>query len=163
MTRKISIYAVVAVLAFGALFASGYWLVQRRSAQQCSICGRPIKPEAQVTAEIGGRRRKVCCAHCALTEGRQENKPVRFLEVTDYRTGNGLDPQRAWYVDGSRVVACEHDMAKMGEMKHTDQMSFDRCSPGTFAFADRRQAEAFVAENGGAVHDLTEMLREIQQ
>ncbi len=162
MSRKTYIFAVVAGLAFGVLFAGGYWLIQRRSAEWCSICQRHIKPEAHVVVEIGGKRRNVCCAHCALTEGRQENKPVRFIQVTDYRTGKGLDPQHAWFVDGSRVVACEHDMAKMGEMKRMDQMAFDRCSPGTFAFAERESAEAFVAENGGVVHNLAEMVREIQ-
>jgi hypothetical protein len=163
MAKKASMYALVAVLVFGALFAGGYWLVQRRSAELCGICRRHIKPEARVVVEIGGHRRNVCCAHCALTEGLQEKKPVRFIKVTDYPTGKGLDPQHAWYVDGSRIVACDHDMAKMGEMKRTEEMSFDRCSPGTFAFASRKSAEAFVAANGGAVHDLAEMLREIQQ
>jgi hypothetical protein len=162
MAKKASIYAAVAVLVFCALYAGGYWLIHRRSEQLCSICQRHIKREAHVVVEIGGHRRDVCCAHCALTEGRQENKPVRFIEVTDYRTGKGLDPQRASYVDGSRVAACEHDMAKMGEMKQMDQMAFDRCSPGTFAFADRQAAEAFAAENGGVVHNLAEMVREIQ-
>jgi hypothetical protein len=162
MAKKASIYGVIALLVFCAIYAGGYWLIHKRSTEQCSICQRPIKREAHVIVEIGGRRRDVCCAHCALTEGRQENKPVKFIEVTDYRTGKGLDPQRAWYVDGSRVVACEHDMAKMGEMKHTDQMAFDRCSPGTFAFADRNAAEVFVAENGGVVHDLPQLVKGIQ-
>jgi hypothetical protein len=54
-------------------------------------------------------------------------------------------------------------MAKMGEMKHADQMAFDRCSPGTFAFAERKVAESFVAENGGEIHDLAQMVREFQQ
>lgn len=116
MAKKASIYAAVVGLALCALFAGGYWLMHRRSAELCSICQRHINPEAHVVVEIGGRRRDVCCAHCALTEGRQENKPVKFIEVTDYTTGKGLDPQHAWFVDGSRVVACEHDMAKMGEM-----------------------------------------------
>jgi hypothetical protein len=162
MAKKASIYGVAAVLLFCALYAGGYWLMHRRSAELCSICQRHIKPEAHVVVEIGGHRRDVCCAHCALTEGRQENKPVRFIQVTDYRTGKGLDPQRAWFVDGSRVVACEHDMAKMDEMKHTDQMSFDRCSPGTFAFVDRQAAEAFVAENGGVIHNLAQLMAEVQ-
>jgi hypothetical protein len=163
MAKKASIYGAVAVLVFCALYAGGYWLIHRRSAELCSICSRHIKPEAHVVVEIGGHRRDVCCAHCALTEGRQEHKPVKFIEVTDYPTSKRLDPQRAWYVDGSRVVACEHDMGKMGEMKHTDQMAFDRCSPGTFAFADRKVAEAFVAENGGVIHDLAQLVREFQQ
>jgi hypothetical protein len=163
MVKKASIYAAVAVLVFCALYAGGYWLIHQRSAELCSICQRHIKREAHVVVEIGGRRRSVCCAHCALTEGRQENKPVRFIEVTDYHTGKGLDPQRAWFVDGSRVAACEHEMANMSEMKQTDQMSFDRCSPGTFAFADRNAAEAFVAQNGGVIHDLAQLMREARQ
>jgi hypothetical protein len=162
MAKKASIYGAFAVLVFCALYAGGYWLIHRRSAELCSICQRHIKPEARVVVEIEGHRRNVCCAHCALTEGRQENKPVRFIEVTDYRTGKGLDPQHAWFVDGSRIVACEHEMAKMDEMKHTDQMSFDRCSPGTFAFADRQAAEAFVAENGGVIHNLAQLSAEVR-
>jgi hypothetical protein len=163
MARKSSIYAAVAVLVFCALAVGGYRLVHRRSAELCSICSRHINAEARVVVEIDGHRRNVCCAHCALTEGRQEHKPVRFIEVTDYPTGKGIDPQRAWYVDGSRVVACEHDMAKMGEMKQMDQMAFDRCSPGTFAFADRKAAETFVAENGGVIHDLAQLTIEAQR
>jgi hypothetical protein len=97
-----------------------------------------------------------------VTEALQEHKPLRLIQVTDYRTGAQLDPQRAWYVDGSRIVACEHDMAKMDEMKRSEQVSFDRCSPGTFAFRDREAADAFVAENGGVVRDLAELLREVQ-
>jgi hypothetical protein len=122
MAKKASFYGFVAVLVFCALYAGSYWLMHQRSEQLCSICQRHIKSEARVVVEIGGKRRTVCCAHCALTDGRQENKPVRFIQVTDYRTGKSLDPQRAWYVDGSRIVACEHDMAKMGEMKQMDHL-----------------------------------------
>jgi hypothetical protein len=104
----------------------------------------------------------VCCAHCARTEGQQENKPVRFLEVTDYPTGRALSPQEAWFVDGSRVMACEHRMAVTDESKHAEQMVFDRCSPGTFAFRDRTAADEFVAENGGTVMRLAEFMREGQ-
>jgi hypothetical protein len=163
MAKKASIYGAIAVLVFCALYAGGYWLIHRRSSELCNICQRHIKPQAHVVVEIGGHRRDVCCAHCALTEGRQENRPVRFIEVTDYISGKRLDPQRAWFVDGSRVEACEHDMAKMGEMKQMDQMSFDRCSPGTFAFADHKAAEEFVADNGGEIHDLAQLLKEVQQ
>ena len=40
-------------------------------------------------------------------------------------------------------------MTQMDEMKQAEQLAFDRCSPGTFAFATREDAEAFVAQNGG--------------
>ncbi len=161
MAKKASVYAGLTLVALAVLLASGYWVMQQRDEAMCGICQRHIHPEARVVADIGGHRRTVCCAHCAITEGRQEGKPVRLIEVTDYPTGQKLKPEDAWYVDGSRVVACEHDMAKMDEMKQAAQVSFDRCSPGTLAFHDRDAAAAFAAENGGVVLRLPELLREV--
>ncbi len=158
MARKVSTAAIVLlVVVAGSLFA-GIWLVHQRSEQLCGICSRHISPKAGVIAEVGGHRRHVCCAHCAVTEGLQEHKPVRLVEVTDYNSGRKLDPAQAWYVDGSRIVACEHDMTAMDEMKQVQQLSFDRCSPGTFAFATRADAEAFATANGGVVRTMNEML-----
>jgi len=141
----------------GALLGGGY-MVKRRSETVCGFCQRHISPQSAVIAEVGGRRRHVCCAHCAITEGFQRHQPVRLIEVTDYNSGRKLAPEQAWYVDGSRVVACTHDMMRMGEMKQMQQADFDRCSPGAFAFSTRAAADAFVAVNGGAVRTLQEML-----
>ena len=159
MKKKAFIYVLGLVVTAG-LFAAGYQVVKERSEASCGICQRHINKRARVVAEIGGRKRVVCCAHCARTEGLQENKPVHFLEVTDYTTGKGINPEQAWFVDGSRVMACEHKMAVTDESKHAEQMVFDRCSPGTFAFRDRAAAVAFVAENGGTVMRLAEFMRE---
>jgi hypothetical protein len=158
MARKVSIAAVVLLVVIGGLLITGEWSLHRRSEEVCGICARHINPQAGVIAKIGGRRHHVCCAHCAVTEGLQEHKPVRLIEVTDYSSGRKLDPGLAWYVDGSRIVACEHDMTRMGEMKQVQQAAFDRCSPGTFAFASRGEADAFAAKNGGTVLAMKEML-----
>jgi hypothetical protein len=158
MTRKVSITALVLLVLVGGLLIAGEWRLHRTSEQVCGICERHISPQAGVIAEVGGRRHHVCCAHCAVTEGLQEHKPVRLIEVTDYRSGRKLVPSQAWYVDGSRVVACMHDMSRMEDMKQVAQATFDRCSPGTFAFSSRADAEAFVRENGGALRNLQEML-----
>ncbi len=162
MAKKASLYASIAVVVLAGLFAAGYFVVRGRAEATCGICARHINPKSRVVAEVGGKRRVVCCAHCAITEGRQERQPVRLIEVTDYNTGAPLDPAHAWYVDGSRVVACEHDMTKMDEMKHAEPMAFDRCSPGTFAFRDRQSADAFVAQNGGVVRSLGELMEDVQ-
>ena len=162
MMKKASIYASLVLVVVAGLFACGYWLINRRTEAVCGFCQRHVHPQAGVVAEVGGRRRVVCCAHCARTEGQQENKPVRLIQVTDYVTGQKLDPEQAWYVDGSRKVACEHTTAITDETKHAEQLVFDRCSPGTYAFRDRKAAEAFVAENGGLVLRLPEFLREGQ-
>ncbi len=158
MARKVSIAAIVLLVIIGGLLLVGEWSLHRRSQQFCNICQRHINPQAAVIAEIGERREHVCCAHCAVTEGLQEHKPVRLIEVTDYGTGNKLDPRHAWYVEGSRIVACEHDMTRVDAMKQVAQATFDRCSPGTFAFASRGEAEEFAAKNGGEVRNLEQVL-----
>ena len=162
MKNKSFIYVVAFLVVTAALFAGGYRVVKQRSEASCGICQRHINQRARVVAEIGGRRRIVCCAHCARTEGHQENKPVRLIEVTDYPTGERFNPHDAWFVDGSRVIACEHKMPTTNETKHAEQMVFDRCSPGTFAFRDRKAADAFVADNGGVVLRLSEFMGEVQ-
>jgi hypothetical protein len=158
MARKVSISAIVLLVIVAVLLVAGEWSVHKHSEEVCGICARHINPQAGVMAEIGGVRHHVCCAHCAVTEGVQERKPVRLIEVTDFSTGRKLDPSHAWYVDGSRIVACVHDMTRMNEMKQIEKTSFDRCSPGTFAFASRGDADTFAAKNGGAVLDMKHML-----
>ncbi len=162
MAKKASVYAGLALLVLAGLFAGGYSLVHRRSETVCGFCQRHINPRSRVVAQVGAERRTVCCAHCAVTEARQQHQPLRLIEVTDYPTGSKVNPEQAWYVDGSRVVACEHDMARMDVTKHAEQLAFDRCSPGTFAFRERKAAEAFVEQNGGVLRRLPELLAEAQ-
>ncbi len=162
MAKKVSIAALVLLLVVGGLLALGNWSLKRRAETYCGFCNRPIKAELAVIAEVGGRKRKVCCARCAITEARQENKQLRLISVTDYSSRTKIAPEQAWYVEDSRAIACDHDMAMMDETKHAQQLSFDRCSPGTFAFARREDADAFVAKNGGVVRRLAEMLGEVQ-
>ncbi len=162
MMKKASIYASLVLVLAAGLFAGGYWLMHRRSQAQCGFCQRHINPKAHVVAEVGGQRRHVCCAHCAVTEARQEKKPLQLIAVTDFPTGKMVSPEGAWFVEDSHMIACEHDMSRMDESKHAEQLAFDRCSPGTFAFRDRRAAEAFVSQNGGVLRSLPEVLAEAQ-
>ena len=113
-----------------------------------------------VTAEIAGKRTQACCARCAISEANQQHKPIRLIEVHDYRTGKGILPANAWFVEGSRVIACYHDMTRMGDHKDMQEMAFDRCSPGTLAFANKAEADAFVAQNGGIFLSLGQLMSE---
>jgi hypothetical protein len=162
MAKKASIYSAIVVAIAAGLFGGGYWVVNQRSQTQCGFCQRHINPMAHVVAEVGGRRRDVCCAHCAVTEARQEKQSLHLIAVTDYPSGKMVSPDGAWFVEDSRVIACLHDMSKMDESKHAEHLAFDRCSPGTFAFRDRKAAEAFVAQNGGTLRSLAEVLAEAQ-
>jgi hypothetical protein len=160
MAKKASIYSAIVLIVIAGLFAGGYMLMIRRSQTQCGFCRRHINAKAHVVAEVGGQRRDVCCTHCAVTEALQEKKPLRLIAVTDYPTGKMVSPEGAWFVEDSRLVACEHDMSKMDESKHAEHLTFDRCSPGTYAFSDRKGAEEFVAQNGGVLRNLHEVLAE---
>jgi hypothetical protein len=113
-----------------------------------------------VSAEIAGKRTQVCCARCAVTEANQEHKPLHLIEVHDYPSGETLSPERAWFVEGSRVKSCEHDAMRMNDMKNTEELTYDRCSPGTFAFADKPDADAFVTKNGGNIVSYAQLMGE---
>lgn len=158
MARKVSYAALGLLVIVAGLLIFGEWSLQRRSEEVCGFCARHIHRQAGVIAEIDGKRHHVCCAHCAVTEGLQEHKRVKLIEVTDYNSGRKLDPAHAWYVDGSGLVACTHDMTRMDDMKRVESTMFDRCSPGTFAFATHDDADAFAGKNGGVVRSLGEML-----
>jgi nitrous oxide reductase accessory protein NosL len=162
MARKYSMGAIALLILIALFLAAGEWLVNDRSEKVCGFCNRPIQAHLGVIAEVGGQRRHVCCARCALSESRQQRKPLRLLSVTDYASGKSIAPEQAWYVDNSRAFACNHDMSMMDETKHAQTLAFDRCSPGTFAFAQRKDADAFVATNGGVVRRLSEVLGEVQ-
>jgi hypothetical protein len=49
---------------------------------------------------------------------------------------------------------------RMDEMKHGEDLAFDRCSPGAFAFAKKEDAEAFIAQNGGQILSMEQLLGE---
>ena len=93
-------------------------------------------------------------------EANQRRKSIRLLEVSDYRSGKQISPSNAWFVEGSRVIACTHDMTRMGENKDMQDMQFDRCSPGTLAFAGKPDADEFTAQNGGTVLSLEQLMSE---
>lgn len=71
-----------------------------------------------------------------------------------------MGPDKAWFVEESRAIVCERDMAKLDDSKRVERLAFDRCSPGTLAFGDRKEAEAFVEQNGGNLRSLSELLAE---
>jgi len=149
------VVAAVGILTFG-------WLryVAHPAPVACGYCRRPLHANSMVTAEISGKQTQACCARCAISEANQQREPIRLIEVHDYHTGKAFPPAEAWFVEGSRVTVCEHDMANMGEHKDMPNMVFDRCSPGTLAFANKPEADAFVIENGGAVLSFDQLMKE---
>ena len=159
-TKKKAGLAVFALVALALLAVGGYEYQQSRTPQTCGFCQRPLRNRLWVIAEIDGDRRRVCCPQCAVSESRQERKEVRLIMAHDYASGKELDPKQAWYVNESRAVACSHDGMRMDEMKQSETLAFDRCSPGAFTFAKKEDAQAFIAQNGGQLLNLEQLLRE---
>ncbi len=128
----------------------------------CTYCLRPLKANVRVIAEIAGKRAEVCCARCAITEANQQQKSLRLIEVHDYLTGAALTPGQAWFVEGNQVTTCSRNEMRMDEMKETQTRQFDRCSPGTVAFANKAEADSFAERNGGAVVSYAALMREVR-
>jgi hypothetical protein len=118
---KFSRFALIGILLVAAGGALYGWFryVSHPTPVACGYCQRPLRANLRVTAEIAGRRAQVCCARCAISEANQEHKPLRLIEVHDYPTGKAISPNRAWFVEGSRAMACDHDAMRMDEMKQT--------------------------------------------
>ncbi|HEY5175217.1 MAG TPA: hypothetical protein VII95_06590 [Terriglobales bacterium] len=152
--------AIFIVIVAGIAALGWYTFGSYRNSQQCGYCERPLQDRLRVVAEIDGKRRDVCCPQCAVSEARQEHKPVRLIGVRDYSTAKVIDPAQAYYVNDSRAIACTHPAMRMDDMKHTEPTAFDRCSPGAFAFAKKEDAEDFVAANGGQILRLEQLLAE---
>jgi hypothetical protein len=150
--------AVLGIVVLGMLALGWFEYREFHTPKQCGFCQRPLQDRLRVVVEIGGKRREACCPQCAVSESRQEHKPIRLISVRDYSTAKVIDPAQAYYVNHSRALACTHDQMHMDEMKHDDPLMFDRCSPGAFAFAKKEDAELFIAQNGGQILSMEELL-----
>ncbi len=151
MTLKPLIVVLTVVFLIAGVGYAGWKYVQEREKQVCSACHRPIHQNARTLASVGGKRIAYCCPACALTEQRQTGRGVNLVSVTDYESGNPIDPESAFLVRGSDVNACVRHTATPDPDKHPMESHFDRCSPGVLAFATKPAAESFAREHGGQV------------
>ena len=126
MNSRRTVLTVIFLVVAGAGVIGWLRFVVHPTPVACRYCNRPLHTNSMVTAEIAGKRTQACCARCAISEANQQHKPIRLIEVHDYRTGKGILPANAWFVEGSRVIVCEHGMANMGEHKNMPDMVFDR-------------------------------------
>jgi hypothetical protein len=161
MPKSILSKTLTSIVVLALISAAGYWLLQRTLPAECKVCHREIHAAARAVIEVDGKRETVCCVRCAMTLDEQEQKPIRLVEVTDYVRRTPLRPNDAFYVEGSRIVLCQSHEPHVDETKHPQERVFDRCEPSVYAFARREEADAFAAENGGAVVRLDQLMKEI--
>lgn len=156
-----SLIAGIIALAFVAGAAVGAWYALReRPPAFCEIDNRPIHGNMQTLVKVNGKRLHACCARCPLTLLSQEGVRVEILEVTDYLSGGRLAADEAYYVEGSRIEVCSGPRLSREEGVTPFARLFDRCVPSLLAFEREDQARAFLAENGGRLKRLKELMRE---
>ena len=145
----------LAVLALVALVTGlGYTAFRNyrhAQAEECYACQRPIHEHSRTVAIVDGKARTFCCPACALSEHRQEGKPIQITELTDYQTGAKLSPNGAFLVRDSEVNMCVRAHSMMDADKQAAPLQYDRCLPGLLAFASKDQAAQFAREHGGEV------------
>jgi hypothetical protein len=163
MHRKTIFAGIVSLGAVLALLGGGWYLVNRRNAEVCPFSGRRIHPQTRALVSIGGRRYQTCCVRCAIIEAQQTGKPLRVLKVADFETTKLLDPDKAWFVEGSQVNLCMSmsPAAVSPGRESVYRRAFDRCSPSVYAFANEQQARAFIVQRGGVLKHLKDLQQEI--
>ena len=80
-----------------------------------------------------------------------------MVELTDYYSDSGIEPQEAFLVVGSAVNHCLRAAPLLDQRKATSHLEFDRCSPSVLAFSSQAQARDFLAKNGGSLSTLDEL------
>jgi nitrous oxide reductase accessory protein NosL len=167
MEEAMSKKGKAAALALSLLFlvaiaAGGYWLLQETQAKTCPICARSIHPHSSAMVLIDKKPVKVCCIRCGITHNFQVGKPGEVVEVTDFLSDRPMKPDAAYYVEGSQVSMCDpHESGLIDQTKHPYSRIFDRCEPSTYAFAHRKDAEAFVHQSGGKLLTWDELKKEV--
>lgn len=162
MVTQRNVILLLSALAVAGALLGGYWVVLRSQPELCAACHRHISEKSRAVVEVSGRREPVCCVRCGLTIERQEHQPVKLTEVTDYNSSKPLAPDTAYYVEGSRVMLCEHHEGLVDPAKRPYEVVFDRCMPSVFAFARQEEASAFAASNGGSVLRLSQVIEEVE-
>ena len=127
--RRIALIAIFLAVVGSAGFA-WFRFIAHPKPVACGYCNRPLHARLSVTAEIDGKRAEVCCARCAIAEANQQQRPLKLVAVHDYLSGRSISPAGAWFVEGSRTMACDHDAMRMNEMKGTEELAFEQISPG---------------------------------
>lgn len=124
------------LVLFQLFLVSGWAIAEER--ESCRVCGMYIDEYQKTAAELvykDGKKEYTCGVACMLREIEDAGGISAFesVKVHDWVSGKLVDAETATYVIGSKVIP---DMV-----------------PNYIAFANRDEAEAFVAKEGGEVID----------
>jgi copper chaperone NosL len=134
MKRKIFSAMLVTLFLLSGLAAYADTQPDQQKHKTCKYCNMDREKFAHSRMLIeftDGSSTGLCSIHCAALELAQSfDKEVKAILVGDYNQKNLIDAEKAYWVIGGK---------KPGVMTQT----------GKWAFADKKDAEAFIKENGG--------------
>ncbi len=146
--------ALIAVMVAAFVWGSGC----QREEVRCAICYMPIPKETRAVIRVeGGSSKTVCDARCPLTFQEETGRKVELLQVTDYETGERLDPEGAFYVTGSDVAPDAHTKVLRTTPADTVYLHWHRCLPSVLAFRMQEEALRFQRAHGGVIMTLAEL------
>jgi nitrous oxide reductase accessory protein NosL len=122
---------------------------------ECPFCNVRMPHDARVMVLVEGesKPKMACSITCVLHYERATGKKIKFLRVSDFYSGNFLNPGEAFYVIGSDVNPFDKYLHSnlLSQSRTPIYMDWNRYTPTVLAFASREDAEKFQRDHGGRV------------
>lgn len=148
--KLVRVILVLTTLVVGASYLA--IRSSRTKVEICQICAREIHSGFAYTIGLeNGEVKVACCPRCGLRFQEGSPKGVRSVWATDYVSGQVIEANQAYYVEGSDVHACCSLAPLKGAEGEVYNLHWDRCLPSLVAFKHREAARKFQAEHGGQI------------
>lgn len=132
--------ALLLVLSIGTVCLAGEKVEAPESCKHCGMDRTKFAHSRMVVTYTDGSSTGACSINCVVTELKGSKKEVKYFQVGDYNTKKLIDAKTAiWVIGGS----------KKGVMTKTAK----------WAFAEKKDAEAFIKANGGNLAAFDETLK----
>lgn len=122
---------------------------------ECPFCYVKMSHDARVMILVEGEStpKMACSITCVLNYNRTTGKEIKFLRVSDFNSGNFLNPQEAFYVIGSDVNPFDKYLHsnRFSQSRTPIYLDWSRYTPTALAFASKEDAEKFQRDHGGRV------------
>ncbi len=152
MKIKSALIGLALVLIVGG---AGYYAYRHfvLPSQQCDVCGRAVHSEHDSIVRLkDGTTVHNCCPRCAMHYEMHNADKVAGLIVADRDTGERINAQNAFYVEGSDDHSCIPASESAPREPGVDYgRAYDRCLPSLVAFKQESDARSFASAHGGRV------------
>ncbi len=160
--KLIRVVLVLTTLVVGASYLA--IRSSRTKVEICQICAREIHSGFAYTIELeNGEVKVACCPRCGLRFQEGGSNGVRSVLATDCASGQTIEADQAYYVEGSDVHACCSLAPLKGAEGEVYSLHWDRCLPSLVAFKHQEAAREFQAEHGGRILRYEQLIEEIEE